>query len=370
MLTKINEIRKYLNTLFVERENHISGIIASIIAGENALLLGGAGVAKSALINELASTIGNMNYFQWLLTRYTVPEELFGALSLKELELGIYKRNTAGKLPEANIGFIDEVFKANSAILNTLLTIINEKVFHNNGTPIPCPLISLFGASNEYPEENEGLEPLYDRFVCRFWVDEVTDGGFTQVLNNSIKVAPASRPSIPLKEVMDLQEASRRIMIPADVVETITKIRVELRDNSINPSTRRFVKSLKLVQANALLDGATSAANVTHVGILKDILWDREEQAKTVASIVQKYCVDTFTQRLQEFISMAEEIHGNAIKDGSTEAGTEANKKIKSITNDLLELKKDNPSKAAAIEVAENKIKAINKEILSKCLGI
>ena len=152
MLARINEIKRYLNTIFIERENQINGIIASVIAGENALLLGGAGVAKSALINGLAETFTGAKYFQWLLTKYTVPEELFGSLSLKELEMGIYRRNVSGKLPEAHISFVDEIFKANSAILNTMLTILNERVFHNNGSPMQCPLISMFGASNELPE--------------------------------------------------------------------------------------------------------------------------------------------------------------------------------------------------------------------------
>jgi len=335
----------------------ISGIIASVIAGENALLLGGAGVAKSALINELATTITSMKYFQWLLTKYTVPEELFGSLSLKELEMGVYKRNVSDKLPEAHISFIDEIFKANSAILNTLLTILNERVFHNNGSPLLCPLISMFGASNELPEAGEGLEPLYDRFVCRFWMSEVTDGGFTKVLNYSTAAVHLPRPSITLKDVMDLNDAAKRVTIPPDVLETITKIRVELKDNDIHPSTRRFVKALKLIQANALLDGAMTAANITHVNILKDILWDKEEQIKTVAAIVQKYCVDTFTQQLQEFIRMAQEFYGLAMKDGSTEAGTEANKKMKAISGDLVKLKNDNPAKSSAIEVAESKVK-------------
>ena len=201
-------------------------------------------------------------------------------------------------------------------------------------------------------------------------MNELTDGGFTKVLNNSTASVQIPKPSITLKELMDLNDAAKRVLIPPDVMETITKIRMELRNDDIWPSTRRFVKALKLIQVNALLDGATISANITHVNILKDILWDKEEQIKTVAATVQKYCVDNFTQQLQEFIQMAQEIYDFAMKDGSTEAGPEANKKMKAISNDLIKLKNDNPAKTSAIEVTESKVRELNKEVLAKCLGI
>ena len=100
------------------------------------LMIGPAGTAKSALSVELAKIVQGTEYFQWLLTRFSTPEEVFGPLSLKDLEQGVYKRNTTTKMPEANLVFLDEIFKANSAILNSLLTLINERLFYNNGTPV------------------------------------------------------------------------------------------------------------------------------------------------------------------------------------------------------------------------------------------
>ncbi|MBO1913292.1 AAA family ATPase, partial [Microvirga sp. 3-52] len=114
-------------------------------------------------------------YFQWLLTRFSTPEEVFGPLSLKDLEQGVYKRNTATKMPEAHLVFLDEVFKANSAILNSLLTLINERLFYNSGPPTRVPIISVIGASNEYPEEDENLEALFDRFILRFEVKRIEE---------------------------------------------------------------------------------------------------------------------------------------------------------------------------------------------------
>lgn len=147
----------------MEREKEVEALLISLLSRQHMLMIGPAGTGKSALSAELAKIVQGASYFQWLLTRFSTPEELFGPVSLKELEQGVYKRNTAGKLPEAHICFLDECFKSNSAILNSLLTLINERLFYNNGQPIQTPLMTIVGSSNEYPEEDEGLEALFDR---------------------------------------------------------------------------------------------------------------------------------------------------------------------------------------------------------------
>ena len=198
MFEKIVQIKNYLESKFYEREAEIEGLLISVLARQHMLLIGPAGTAKSLLSVELAKIVQGVNYFQWLLTRFSTPEELFGPVSLKELEQGIYKRNTTGKLPEAHIAFLDELFKASSAILNSLLTLINERLFYNNGKPFRTPLISIIGASNEYPEEGEGLEALYDRFLLRYETDYLkNDANFISMLkgaNGSIQP-----PSISLE---------------------------------------------------------------------------------------------------------------------------------------------------------------------------
>src|SRR5699024_10820526 len=154
---KLMEIKNALNGKFFEREKEVEALLVALLSQQHMLLIGPAGTAKSQLATELANIISESNYFQWLLTRFTTPEELFGPLNLKELEQGVYKRNTANKLPEAEISFLDEIFKSNSAILNSLLTLINERLFYNNGSPEETPIMTIVGASNEYPEEDEGL---------------------------------------------------------------------------------------------------------------------------------------------------------------------------------------------------------------------
>ena len=160
MHKQINQLRANLMAQFPERKDVIDGSLAAVLAGEHVLLIGPPGTAKSALVRCLAQVFGG-SYLERLLTKFSTPEELFGPISLKALEQDRFVRVTAGKLPEAEFAFIDEIFKSNSAVLNSLLSIVNERLFHND-SPIHCPLVSLFGASNELPDGKE-LEALFDK---------------------------------------------------------------------------------------------------------------------------------------------------------------------------------------------------------------
>ena len=154
------------------------------------------------LTDELCRRIEGASYFQWLLTKFTTPEELFGAVSLKALEADDYRRVTSHKLPEAHIAFLDEVFKASSSILNAVLTIINERLFHNGRQVVPVPLLTLFGASNELPEDDE-LLALYDRFLLRFVVGYIgEDFRFLKMLQTK---EPAERTTLTLDDLLRVQ---------------------------------------------------------------------------------------------------------------------------------------------------------------------
>src|SRR3954471_20911372 len=148
MTTHLQQLRSDLTAKFPERKQVIDGALCAILGGEHVLLLGPPGTAKSALARAIAQAFSGV-YFERLLTKCSTPEELFGAVSLKALEQDRFARVVTGKLPEAEFAFVDEIFKANSAILNSLLSLVNERVFHNDGAPIQCPLVTLFGASNE-----------------------------------------------------------------------------------------------------------------------------------------------------------------------------------------------------------------------------
>src|SRR5271168_2385175 len=167
-------VREELNQNFQERSELIDGALCALLSANHVLIIGPPGTAKSMLADELCRRIEGADYFQWLLTKFSTPEEIFGAVSLKGLEQDDYRRVTDHKLPEAHIAFLDEIFKANSSILNALLTLVNERLFHNGRDRFTVPLITLFGASNELPVEDE-LTALYDRFMLRFLTDYITE---------------------------------------------------------------------------------------------------------------------------------------------------------------------------------------------------
>lgn len=146
---KFAKIEEELNSYFVERAEVIHGLILAILSGSNMLLLGPPGVAKSLAIRTWQEHIKDTKYFEWLLTKFSTPEEIFGVISLKAMEDDRFSRITRGKLPEAHVVFLDEIFKCNSGMLNSLLPILNEKIFHNDGKAHKIPLLTTVGASNE-----------------------------------------------------------------------------------------------------------------------------------------------------------------------------------------------------------------------------
>ena len=237
---KLKKLRDELKQMFLERDDLIDGALAALLSAHHLLIIGPPGTAKSMLADELCRRIDGANYFQWLLTRFTTPEEIFGAVSLKALEQDDYRRVTSRKLPEAHIAFLDEIFKANSSILNSILTLINERLFHNGKEIVKVPLLTLFGASNELPEEEE-LTALYDRFLVRFVVGYIVeDFRFLRMLESQ---AQPERTTLSFAELTELQAQVRQVAIPPYVFRGIADIRRELNKKNIQASDRRYRQS-------------------------------------------------------------------------------------------------------------------------------
>ena len=250
-----------LSRPFIGREEEAKVIVLALLTKEHAILIGEPGTAKSALIRRAAQIL-NMKYFMYLLTRYTEPAELFGPLDINALKEGKYVRITANKLPEAEIVFLDEIFKANSAILNTLLTVMNERLFYDGYTEIPVRLWSLFGASNEVPEDPE-LEALYDRFLLRHYVRPVSDDQWRDLLRAAWNIEKNGYPKPETVIDKYVLETLHRLIFEVDlspIENKLLKLFSVLESKNIHLTDRRKGKALKVIAAHAVLNGRLIAS--------------------------------------------------------------------------------------------------------------
>src|SRR6476659_1504105 len=185
---RINRFRQSLGRFFVQKQEIIDLMTGAAIAQEPLLLVGPPGTAKSDLVLKFKDALGvaDEDYFEYMLTRFTEPSEIIGAIDIAKLRDGSYIRRKQGKLPTARVAFLDEIFKSNSAILNILLTIINEKKFYQDGVPEPVPLRVLFAATNEIPEQGE-LAALKDRFVLKVMSRSVADEHFQELIDAGLQ---------------------------------------------------------------------------------------------------------------------------------------------------------------------------------------
>lgn len=308
-LQKLQDIQITLNQNFFDRETEVEALIIALLSRQHLLFIGPAGSGKSALSSMLGEMVEGSTYFQHLLTSFSTPEELFGVLSLKDLEQGIYKRNISGMLPLANFAFIDEIFKANSAILNSLLTLINERIFYNNGVPISSPLMTLVGSSNEYIESDEGLEALFDRFLLRYEVAYIRpDSDFIAMLKAK---EPKRLKKLSFNELLALQKKVTEVAFSDEQFSTIAALRNKLSDEGIRPSDRRFKQSLSILQSNALLKGRMHVLK-SDFSILKHVLWEKPEQQEVASRIISAIANDSIELFMNRIVPQFNEIVVNA----------------------------------------------------------
>ena len=279
--TRINRMRTSLGRFLVNKQEIIDLMVIASVAQEPLLLVGPPGTAKSDIILKFkdALGLGEGDYFEYMLTRFTEPSEIIGAIDIRELREGKYLRRVEGKLPTARLVFLDEIFKSNSAILNILLTIINEKKFYQEGKPQPVPLRVLLAATNEVPEQGE-LAALKDRFVLKVMSRPVQEEFFTELIdaglqgeaNKGLNQKPWQEDHCTLDDLLKANryltylfgrkttdingdgQNDRQLFFPPEVFREFQRLVKTLsREDKIFISDRKLVKLYKLLRVRAWL---------------------------------------------------------------------------------------------------------------------
>ena len=258
-MDKIGEVRDYLTSSFVGREDVIDGVLAGLISGEPTLLIGPPGTAKTSIIDTLSKLV-NAKYFYYLLTKFTEPEELLGPIDINALKAGEYKNITKGKLPDPNIIFLDEIFKASSAIRNTLLDIMLNRRLPNGDSMLSLNILGIYSASNEISNDEEDMA-LYDRYPIKVFHKYIEKTLITDLLEHGIDLMQKSSLGKTILDVEDIIKIQNMVISRLTemknkdraLMDRYTDALIQLEENNVLLSDRRKIKMLKIAAAFSIL---------------------------------------------------------------------------------------------------------------------
>ena len=312
---RIKTLLKYLNQNLYGKEEAVRLALLSAVAGESIFFIGLPGTAKSMISRRIAAAFSdfykdgkfnteNGGYFEYLMNEFSTPDEICGPVDLSALneKPSRYTRQTKGYLPSAKVAFLDEIWKSGPAILNTLLTIVNEKIFHNGSEIEKVPLISLAAASNELPEKNRGLEALWDRFILRVSVNPVSDEeDFFKVVDDGnkevVSTAELTDVLLSIADVESWQPEINKIELSDEAKNVITAIRQELTkinqdakhkgDENYYISDRRWKKIVHILKTSAFLNGRKSV-DLMDCSLIEYCIWNTDKQHDESSKIIEK----------------------------------------------------------------------------------
>ena len=299
---KVRDVGRALDERYLDKSELIRMLLVTLVAGEHMLIVGPPGTAKSALVRHLARLV-DARYFEYLLTRFSEPNEIFGPIDIKAFREGSYVRRVEAMLPDADIVFLDEIFKSNSAILNSLLSILNERRFFTGSASIQVPLSSLYGATNEIPND-DALCAVFDRFLVRTLSDNLDSFHFNGLIERGLRgeieslaqdgpggdaavaaVEGSVRPLVSLAEIRLMKgRLARHLQFPDDFLARYKGLVFQIRSEGVTLSDRRVVKLLKLFAASALIDGRPTVDDGDFF-VLRHV-WNSVDQIPIVDDIV------------------------------------------------------------------------------------
>ena len=329
MLERFKQLLGEMNRGIYEKETEISLSLLAALAGESIILLGPPGVAKSMVARQLKTAFRDARSFEYLMSRFSTPDEIFGPVSIQKLKTSdTYERAVEGYLPTADVVFLDEIWKAGPAIQNTLLTVINEKIFRNGNREMHLPLKLLVVASNELPAKGEGLEALWDRFVIRIESRPIKlEKNFRAMLLEAPTDFSGSTDFSDLKitaeEYAEWAEKICKIGVKEEVLDAISAIRKSLRAVNVDEaaerrniyvSDRRWKNIVRLLRTSAFMQDREEV-DICDLLPIYHCLWQEPEERDAIRSIVIRALFSPFAEKLVEMKNaLAEDIKYHRVR--------------------------------------------------------
>ena len=378
MLERFKQLLGEMNRGIYEKETEISLSLLAALAGESIILLGPPGVAKSMVARQLKTAFRGAQSFEYLMSRFSTPDEIFGPVSIQKLKTSdTYERAVEGYLPTADVVFLDEIWKAGPAIQNTLLTVINEKIFRNGNREMHLPLKLLVAASNELPAKGEGLEALWDRFVIRIesrpikleknframlldshadflgptdFTDSTDFSGFTGGLGHAdfADNADFSDLKITAEEYAEWTERIDKIGVKIEVLDAISAIRKSLRAVNVDEaaerrniyvSDRRWKNIVRLLRTSAFMQDREEV-DICDLLPIYHCLWQEPEERDAIRNIVIRALFSPFADKLVEMKNaLAEDIKYHRVRR-NPEDGRDYEGEIEALSDGLSSLEK------------------------------
>ena len=366
MLERFKQLLGEMNRGIYEKETEISLSLLAALAGESIILLGPPGVAKSMVARQLKTAFRDAQSFEYLMSRFSTPDEIFGPVSIQKLKTSdTYERAMEGYLPTADVVFLDEIWKAGPAIQNTLLTVINEKIFRNGNREMHLPLKLLVAASNELPAKGEGLEALWDRFVIRIesrpikleknframLLESHADfSGSTGILGHAdfADNADFSDLKITAEEYAEWAEKICKIGVKEEVLDAISAIRKSLRAVNVDEaaerrniyvSDRRWKNIVRLLRTSAFMQDREEV-DICDLLPIYHCLWQEPEERDAIRNIVIRALFSPFADKLVEMKNaLAEDIKYHRVRR-NPEDGRDYEGEIENLSDDLTSLEK------------------------------